>query len=99
MKLQKCYIENFGKISKKEIQFNNNLTIFKEENGWGKTTLSVFIKSMLYGFGKSTKEKAERQKYMPWNKGKYGGNLDIEIKGTQYRIERFFRRNTKRRSI
>lgn len=90
MKLLRCYVENFGKISKKEIQFKDNLTIFKEENGWGKTTLSVFIKSMLYGFDKGTKEKAERQKYMPWNKGKYGGNIDIEIKGIQYRIERFF---------
>lgn len=90
MKLIKCYVENFGKIRKKEIQFENNLTIFKEENGWGKTTLSVFIKSMLYGFDKSTKEKAERQKYMPWNGGKYGGNLDLEIKGIRYRIERFF---------
>lgn len=90
MKLLRCYVENFGKISKKEIKFENNLTIFKEENGWGKTTLSVFIKSMLYGFDKGTKEKAERQKYMPWNKGKYGGNIDLEIKGIRYRIERFF---------
>jgi DNA repair exonuclease SbcCD ATPase subunit len=90
MKLLKCYVENFGKISKKEIKFHDNLTIFKEENGWGKTTLSVFIKSMLYGFDKTTKEKLERQKYTPWNNGKYGGNLDLEIKGIPYRIERFF---------
>ncbi|MCI8700493.1 MAG: AAA family ATPase [Clostridia bacterium] len=90
MRLLRGYIENFGKICKKEIEFENNLTIFKEENGWGKTTLSVFIKSMLYGFDKSTTEKAERQKYMPWNGGKYGGNIDLEIKGIQYRIERFF---------
>lgn len=90
MRLVRCYIENFGKISKKEIKFEDNLTIFKEENGWGKTTLSVFIKSMLYGFDKSTTEKAERQKYRPWNGGKYGGNIDLEIQGIQYRIERFF---------
>lgn len=90
MKLIKCNVENFGKISKEEIKFDDNLTIFKRENGWGKTTLSVFIKAMLYGFDKNTKEKAERQKYMPWNKGKYGGNLELEIKGTKYRIERFF---------
>lgn len=90
MKLLRCYVENFGKISKQEFQFKDNLTIFKEENGWGKTTLSVFIKAMLYGFERNTKEKAERQKYMPWNKGKYGGNLDLEINRVTYRIERFF---------
>ena len=69
MRLVRCYIENFGKISKKEIKFEDNLTIFKEENGWGKTTLSVFIKSMLYGFDKSTTEKAERQKAKSTRKG------------------------------
>lgn len=90
MKLLKCYVENFGKISKQEFQFKDNLTIFKEENGWGKTTLSVFIKAMLYGFEKNTKDKIERQKYKPWNNGKYGGNLDLEVNGIRYRIERFF---------
>ncbi len=90
MKLIKCYVENFGKISKQEFQFDNNLTIFKEENGWGKTTLSIFIEAMLYGFDKSSKDKELRKKYKPWNNGKYGGNLDLEVGKDLFRIERFF---------
>ncbi len=90
MKLIKCYVENFGKINKQEFQFDDNLTIFKEENGWGKTTLSIFIEAMLYGFDKSSKDKELRKKYKPWNNGKYGGNLDLEIGKDLFRIERFF---------
>ena len=49
MKLISCYIENFGKISQKEFVFDERITLFLEENGYGKTTLAEFIKSMFYG--------------------------------------------------
>lgn len=92
MKLIRCYIENFGKISKKEIEFNEQLHIIEEENGWGKTTLASFIKAMLYGLEKVSRKKelSEREKYKPWNNGKYGGNLELEVQNKKYKIERFF---------
>ena len=92
MKLIRCYIENFGKISKKEIKFNDQLHIIEEENGWGKTTLASFIKAMLYGFEKASRKKelSEREKYKPWNNGKFGGNLELEVQNKRYKIERFF---------
>lgn len=93
MKLIKCYVENFGKLSNFTYNFQDGLNIIKEQNGFGKTTFAVFIKSMFYGMdaGKNQKiEKSERKKYYPWQGGNYGGNLDFEIEGKQYRIERFF---------
>ena len=49
MKLISLYIENFGRFSDFSYDFNEDLNVFYKENGWGKTTLSVFIKAMLYG--------------------------------------------------
>lgn len=93
MKLIKCYVENFGKLSNFTYNFQDGLNIIKEQNGFGKTTFAVFIKSMFYGMdaGKNTKiEKSERKKYYPWQGGNYGGNIEFEVDGNKYKIERFF---------
>ena len=49
MKLLKCHIENFGKLSNFDYVFKSGLNTIKEENGFGKTTFASFIKSMFYG--------------------------------------------------
>ena len=86
MKLLSLYIDNFGKISDYKYDFNDKLNTIYEENGWGKTTLTVFIKAMLYGLDKS-----ERQKYTPWkNLTSFGGSLVISVGKDEYRIERSF---------
>ena len=93
MKIISCHIENYGKLSNKDYAFNGNLTVFAEENGAGKTTLASFIKAMFYGlssYTKSTKNFCDRQRYYPFNGGKFGGNLTFEKGGDVYRIERFF---------
>ena len=93
MKLIKCYIENFGKLHNFEYNFQDGLNIIKEENGFGKTTFATFIKAMFYGLDTSANvktEKSERKKYMPWQGGTFGGNIEFEINGKRYRIERFF---------
>jgi len=93
LKLIKCYVENFGKLSNFTYNFKDGLNIIKEQNGFGKTTFAVFIKSMFYGMdaGKNTKiEKSERKKYYPWQGGNYGGNIEFEVDGNKYKIERFF---------
>ncbi len=92
MKLLTCHIENFGVLSGYDLRFDENLTIIFEANGFGKTTLAAFIKAMFYGMPRAVKNPAknERKKYMPWQGGRYGGNLQFEEKGKQYRIERFF---------
>ena len=91
MKITKCYIENFGKLQNFTYNFDDGLNIIKEDNGFGKTTFATFIKSMFYGLDVSNrKEDSDRVKYKPWQGGIFGGNIEFEIDGKRYRIERFF---------
>lgn len=93
MYVKKCYIENFGKLHKFEYEFSDGLNVINKLNGWGKTTLSTFIKAMFFGFDNTNKRAVaenERKKYYPWQGGKFGGNLEFEIDGKIYKIERFF---------
>lgn len=96
MKLISCYIENFGKLSNASFDFEKDITSINEENGFGKTTLSVFIKSMFYGLDyKRKKELYDRTRYLPWNNLKCGGYLIFEINDIVYRIERTFGKTNK----
>ena len=92
MKLIHLYIENFGGLHRYELDFSDGLTVIQEENGFGKTTLAEFIRAMFYGFPRKAKtlEKSRRQKYTPWQGGKFGGNLTFRLDGRDYRIERTF---------
>lgn len=92
MKLVECYIENFGRLSSYRYTFSDGLNVIKGDNGFGKTTLSVFIKSMLFGIDakKPKGEEGDRKRYMPWQGGRFGGSLTFENLGKRYRIERTF---------
>ncbi len=91
MKLKKLHIDNFGKLNNFDIIFNDNLNVIYEENGFGKTTLSVFIKAMFYGMEASRDNlKMDRKKYFPWQGGEYGGFIEFESGGQEYRITRHF---------
>lgn len=93
MRILSLYIDNFGKLSSYSLDLGQDLNCICRENGYGKTTLAVFIKSMLYGMQKSTKRSPsenDRKHYFPWNNGAFGGTLDIETEKGRYRIERSF---------
>ena len=93
MILRSCYIENYGVLTQKTIDFKEDLTVFCEENGYGKTTLVSFLKAMFYGlpsYKKTSVGFPERQHFYPFNGGKFGGNLTFEHEGKVYRVERFF---------
>ena len=93
MKLIECYVNNFGKLSDFSYSFNGGLNVINEENGFGKSTLSAFIKSMLFGL-EDTKRASlfenDRKKYEPWQGGAWGGTLSLSSGGDKYRIERSF---------
>lgn len=93
MKLIKAHIVGFGKISDFTYDFNDGLNEILEENGWGKTTFSIFIKAMFYGLPKTTKtnlEENDRSLYSPIGGGTFGGFIEFEHLGKEYRLERFF---------
>ena len=92
MKLIKCHIENFGKLENFDYEFTEGLNTIKQENGFGKTTFASFIKAMFYGLEakRNTKALIDRKKYEPWQGGSFGGNIEFEIDGKKYKVERFF---------
>ncbi|MBR6737329.1 MAG: AAA family ATPase [Clostridia bacterium] len=93
MKLIKCHAENFGKLTAFSYNFESGLNVINENNGWGKTTFANFLKAMFYGLEKTGKRSLDenvRKRYEPWNNGNFGGNVDFEVNGKTYRIERFF---------
>lgn len=93
MKLLRCYIESFGTLSCYSREFSPALDCEVRENGWGKSTLLVFIKAMLYGLPQTKHTSLlqnERKRYTPWQGGSYGGYLEFEKDGKEYRVQRFF---------
>lgn len=93
MKLLDCHIENFGAFHDFDLSFTDGLNVVMQPNGWGKTTLAAFVKAMFYGFdGKRVRDVSEneRLRYKPWQGGKYGGYLDFEADGREFRVTRSF---------
>ena len=93
MKLLTCHIDNFGKLSNFDCCFDEHLMVIAEDNGWGKSTFSAFLRVMFYGFSGSSRKGApdnERARLRPWQSGVFGGSLTFETGGRVYRIERTF---------
>lgn len=93
MRLLRLHIENFGKLHDFALEFEAGLQVLHHENGWGKSTLAVFIKAMLFGLPATTKrslDENERKKYTPWQGGAYGGSIEFESTKGCFRAERFF---------
>ena len=98
MKILRCHIENFGKLSSLSIDFKDGINVINQSNAWGKSTLAAFLKAMFYGLDAKKDAKAfekERVLYRPWQGGVFGGELDFEIAGKAYRISRSFGRTEK----
>lgn len=93
MKLLSLEIVGFGALENERYDLSEGLNVLCRQNGWGKSTLAVFIKAMLYGLPptrKSSLDENERKKYRPWNGGKYGGSLSFTSARGSFRVERFF---------
>ncbi len=93
MRLIECYIDNFGKLSDFSMKFDRALNTVCRENGYGKSTLVAFIRSMLYGLEETKRTKLDendRRKFEPWQGGAWGGSLTFEADGRCYRVERSF---------
>lgn len=95
MKILSLHIQNFGKLNNFDYSFNPQKNVIIAENGFGKTTLAVFIKCMFYGIKGGNKaslnDENERLKYQTWGStALIGGTLDFEYQDKKYRIERYF---------
>ena len=93
MKITKCNVKSFGVLKNFSVDFCDGLNTVKEDNGWGKSTLTVFIKAMFYGLSDSKRNIAdnERIRFRPWGTTeRFGGDIEFEHKGKKFKIERFF---------
>lgn len=93
MRLISCHIENFGRLQDCSMDFEENMNVICEENGWGKSTFAAFIRAMFYGLEGERKrsiEDNERKRYKPWQGGVFGGQLVFEERGRRYEIIRIF---------
>jgi len=94
MKLVSCYIKGFGKLSNKDIEFDQQgITSFVEDNGYGKSTLASFIKAMLFGMEtikENDKDFKDRKHFAPFNGSDYGGTITFIHDNKEYRVERSF---------
>lgn len=93
MRLIECYVSSFGKLKDYSYKFNDGLNVINEENGFGKTTFTYFLKAMFYGLNdsKHSIEENERKRFKPWNSTQaFGGYLVFEKDGKNYKIQRFF---------
>lgn len=90
MKLTSLYISDFGNLHDFKIDFSNNLYLCREENGFGKSTLILFIKAMFYGLRKNKDQLDERIKIIPFSKPQSSGYIEFSFDGSNYKIERVF---------
>lgn len=96
MQIKSIEIENFGNFHNWKQDFSDGVNSVIKENGWGKSTLAAFIKAMLYGLeerGSRRKERPgafDRERYFPWNGGKFGGSMTFSDGTGEFCITRFF---------
>ena len=91
MYIKSLYIGSFGKLREKTVDFQNGLNLIYGENESGKSTLSVFIKFMLYGFSSGKKKSIDtndKAHYLPWNGSGVYGTMTVVHDGREYNIER-----------
>lgn len=93
MRILRLHIENFGRLHNIDMEFAEGFNGICRANGWGKSTLAAFIKSMFYGLPYTTKrslKENDRKHYLPWQGGTFGGSLEFQTEERNYRVERFF---------
>ena len=99
MKLEKLSVGSFGKLEDREFLLSDGLNIVYGKNESGKSTLSSFIKYILYGFSSQKSRSVhsnDKLKYLSWKTGTVFGSAQLSVDETeesgnrkQYRIERF----------
>lgn len=91
MKIKEISINGFGKFHGYHVSFSDGVQVIYGKNEAGKTTLSHFMMSMLFGLEKARGLAArndEYTRYRPVHGGTYGGSMTVEKDRRTYRIWR-----------
>lgn len=103
MIIKRLILKNFGKFQGKEIELKEGINILFGENESGKSTVHVFLQSMLFGMkrgrGKASKTDIY-SRYMPWENGSwYEGSMMFTCGGRRFRLDRGFGKFAKAPSL
>ncbi|MBO4626397.1 MAG: AAA family ATPase [Lachnospiraceae bacterium] len=100
MKIKGLYPAGFGKLRDREYTFSDGINLITGGNEAGKTTLRQFLTAMLFGWEKGRAKADPYRRYKPWDgAGVYGGAMDIEVGGKEYRVWRDFAADEKTLSV
>lgn len=95
MKILNLKINNFGKLSNKEIKLEDGINIIYGENESGKSTLLKFIMGMFYGLSKNKNGRfiPDYERYTPWDGGEFSGKISYELdNGEKFEVFRDFKK-------
>lgn len=103
MIINRLILKNFGKFQGKEIALKEGINILFGENESGKSTVHVFLQSMLFGMkrgrGKASKTDTY-SRYMPWENGSwYEGSMMFTCGDRRFRLDRGFGKFAKEPSL
>ncbi len=91
MYIKNIHIASFGKLKDKELNLSEGLNIIKGDNESGKSTLSMFIRFMFYGFASGAKQNitdSDKKHYLPWDGSPASGSMTVVKDGEEFVIER-----------
>ncbi len=95
MKIDKLKINAYGKLTDKELEFNDHINVVHGENETGKSTILNFIVNMLYGISKNKNGKAYSnfERYKPWNQEDFSGKIEYTLDNKEtFEVFRDFRK-------
>ena len=93
MNIKRIKINGFGKLEKKEIQFDKGINVIYGNNEAGKSTLLKFMSSCLYGISKNKNGEiiSDYEKYKPWHNYDYSGKIEYQMDDSHiYEVYRDF---------
>lgn len=103
MKILSLHIDGFGKLSGRDLSFEDGLNVVYGKNEAGKSTLHTFIRGMLFGIERQRGRASKNDTYSrfePWSgTGAYQGWLRLESQGEVFRIERRFQKGNKNLTV
>ncbi|MBQ4151001.1 MAG: AAA family ATPase [Clostridia bacterium] len=90
MRIERIHIDSFMGTRERDIEFDRGVNILRGDNESGKSTVSEFIKFMLYGASArgADGEMAERAKYLSFGDAAFGGYMELTTAAGRFRIDR-----------
>lgn len=90
-------LDQFGGLNDYKLDLTDGINVFYGDNGTGKTTLGLFIKTMLYGVSSDRKKTdvTQRMQIIPLSFQTASGRMTIEIGGRRLEIARTFGKTKK----